>query len=53
MQKQVGGMQGKLNNASYVKNAPPELVLETKSKVAELEKQMGLLAANLKSLSEG
>ncbi len=53
LQKQVGGMQGKLNNASYVKNAPPELVLETKGKVAELEKQMGLLAANLKSLSEG
>ncbi len=53
LRKQVGGMQGKLNNESYVKNAPPELVLETKGKVAELEKQIGQLAANLKSLSEG
>ena len=49
----MSGMQGKLNNESYVKNAPPELVLETKGKVAELEKQIGMLAANLQSLSEG
>ena len=50
LRKQVGGMQGKLNNASYVKNAPPEIVEETKAKVVELEKQIGMLDANLKGL---
>jgi len=53
IRKQVGAMQGKLNNDSYVKNAPPELVAETKAKVAELEKQIGTLQANLKSLLAG
>ncbi len=52
LRKQVAGMQGKLNNASYVKNAPPELVAETQAKVAELEKQIGMLQANLLSLSQ-
>ncbi len=52
LRKQVAGMQGKLNNASYVKNAPPELVAETQAKVAELEKQIGMLQANLLSLGQ-
>ena len=52
LRKQVGAMQGKLGNAAYLKNAPPELVEETKVKVIELEKQIGLLEANLASLRE-
>jgi valyl-tRNA synthetase len=53
LRKQVSGMQGKLNNASYVKNAPPEIVQETQAKVIELEKQIGMLEANLQSLASG
>jgi valyl-tRNA synthetase len=48
--KQVGGMTAKLGNASYVANAPPEVVAETREKVAELEQQVGVLKVNLADL---
>ena len=48
--KQVAGMKAKLDNASYVKNAPPEVVEETRAKTAELEGQVAVLEANLKDL---
>jgi valyl-tRNA synthetase len=51
IRKQLGGMTAKLGNESYVKNAPPEVVAETREKVTELEKQVTVLEGNLKDLS--
>jgi valyl-tRNA synthetase len=51
IQKQLAGMAAKLGNESYVKNAPPEVVAETREKVAELEKQASVLTGNLADLS--
>ncbi len=50
IQKQLSGMTGKLANESYVKNAPPEVVEETRLKVAELENQIRILEGNLTDL---
>jgi valyl-tRNA synthetase len=51
IQKQLAGMAAKLGNESYVKNAPPEVVAETREKVAELEKQAAVLTGNLADLT--
>jgi valyl-tRNA synthetase len=51
IRKQLGGMTAKLGNESYVKNAPPEVVAETREKVAELEQQARVLEGNLKDLA--
>ena len=51
--KQAAALQGKLSNASYVKNAPPEVVQESREKVAELTRQAETLEENLRDLSEG
>ncbi len=51
IKKQLGGMTAKLGNESYVKNAPPEVVAETREKVAELEQQVRVLEGNLKGLA--
>ena len=51
--KQLGGLAGKLANASFVKNASPEVVAETRDKVAELEKQLSTLAGNLADVKAG
>ena len=51
LRKQLGGMTAKLGNESYVKNAPPEVVAETREKVAELEQQARVLEGNLKDLA--
>src|SRR5262249_18606454 len=48
--KQVAGRIAKLSNESYIKNAPPEVVAETRAKVVELEKQIATMEENLKDL---
>jgi valyl-tRNA synthetase len=48
--KQLKAMTDKLGNEKYVANAPPEVVTETREKVAELEKQAAVLAGNLSEL---
>ncbi|MFO0847800.1 MAG: class I tRNA ligase family protein [Gemmataceae bacterium] len=53
IRKQLAGMTAKLGNESYVKNAPAEVVQETRAKVAELEAQVRALEGNLKELQEG
>jgi valyl-tRNA synthetase len=53
IRKQLTGMTAKLGNESYLKNAPPEVVQETRAKVAELEGQVRVLEANLKELQDG
>jgi valyl-tRNA synthetase len=51
IRKQLGGMTAKLGNESYVRNAPAEVVAETREKVAELEQQVRVLEGNLKDLT--
>jgi valyl-tRNA synthetase len=48
--KQLLGITSKLNNESYVKNAPPEVVTESRSKAAELETQIRVMEENLQEL---
>jgi valyl-tRNA synthetase len=50
IKKQLDGMAKKLGDEKYVKNAPPEVVAETREKVAELEKQAAVLTGNLGDL---
>jgi valyl-tRNA synthetase len=50
--KQLGGIQGKLANENFVRNAPPEVVQQNREQVADLEKQIGTLEANLKEMLE-
>ena len=50
IRKQLDGMAKKLGDEKYAKNAPPEVVAETREKVAELEKQAATLAGNLNDL---
>ena len=50
IRKQLDGMAKKLGDEKYIRNAPPEVVAETREKVAELEKQVSVLGGNLKDL---
>jgi valyl-tRNA synthetase len=50
IRKQLDGMAKKLGDEKYITNAPPEVVAETREKVAELEKQAAVLAGNLTDL---
>jgi len=43
----AGKLKGKLGNANFVKNAPPEVVAADQSRLAELESQNAGLAAQL------
>ncbi len=53
LRRQLAGLTAKLGNESYVKNAPPEVVQETRAKAAELESQIKVLEQTLKDLQEG
>jgi valyl-tRNA synthetase len=48
--KFLQGIQAKLANESFVKNAPPELVQQQHEKVAEVLKQIETIVANIKEL---
>ena len=48
--KFLQGLQAKLANESFVKNAPPEVVQQQRDKIAETEKQIAALEENLKEL---
>ena len=50
VRKQLGGMTAKLGNASYMEKAPPEVVADTRAKVAELEGQVRAMEDNLREL---
>jgi valyl-tRNA synthetase len=49
-QKFVQGLQAKLANENFVKNAPLDVVQQQREKVAEVEKQIATLEANIKEL---
>jgi valyl-tRNA synthetase len=53
LRKQLAGLTAKLGNESYVKNAPPEVVQETRDKAAEIEGQVRVLEQTLKDLQAG
>jgi valyl-tRNA synthetase len=48
--KQVAGFEAKLNNAGYVKNAKPELVAETREKLAAATADLAAARAALAAL---
>jgi valyl-tRNA synthetase len=48
--KFLQGLQAKLANENFVKNAPPEVVQQQREKIAEVEKQIETLEENIKDL---
>jgi len=50
--KHVAGIQAKLNNASFVAKAPPDIVQQQHDMVAEAEKQIKLIEENLGELRQ-
>ena len=44
-------MEGRMNNPKFVQNAKPELVEQTKSRIAELQVQENAISELIKSLS--
>lgn len=51
--KHVQSTQAKLNNASFVSKAPPEVVQQQRDQVAEFEQQIKVMEANLADLRQG
>jgi valyl-tRNA synthetase len=49
-QKFVQGLQAKLANESFVKNAPAEVVQQQREKVAEVQQQIATIEANIRDL---
>ena len=48
--KFVQGMQAKLSNENFVKNAPAEVVQQQREKVAEVQQQIATIEVNIKEL---
>jgi valyl-tRNA synthetase len=51
--KQLSAITAKLGNESYIKNAPAEVVEQSKAQATELEKQITSLEANREELKAG
>ena len=52
LKKDMNGLRGRLNNPNFAKNAKPEVVQETREKLALGEDEMATLQAALTRLSE-
>ena len=50
--KQLQGTQAKLQNASFVKNAPPEIVEQQREQIADLQKQIETIETNMRDLQQ-
>ncbi|MSU77476.1 MAG: hypothetical protein EXS16_05190 [Gemmataceae bacterium] len=48
--KALQGTQAKLENANFVKNAPPEVVQQQRESIADLQKQIATIEGNIKDL---
>ncbi|HZZ81174.1 MAG TPA: valine--tRNA ligase, partial [Gemmataceae bacterium] len=48
--KQLQGVQSKLENANFVKNAPPEIVEQQKASIVDLQKQIAAIEGNIADL---
>ncbi len=52
LEKDIGGLRGRLNNPKFVESAPEEIVEETREKLALAEEEADKLKAALKRLSD-
>ena len=52
LQKEMGGLKGKLNNAKFIANAPEEIVDEARARLEDLEAEAAKLDAAQKRLAE-
>ncbi|WP_424974303.1 valine--tRNA ligase [Dinoroseobacter sp. S124A] len=52
LQKELGGLKGRLNNAKFVASAPPEVVEESRERLATGEAELATLSAALDRLAE-
>ena len=50
--KQLQGTQAKLENANFVKNAPPEIVEQQREQIADLQKQVETIEQNIRDLQQ-
>jgi valyl-tRNA synthetase len=50
--KQLASAQAKLQNANFVKNAPPEIVEQQRASIADLQKQIAAIEGNIKDLQQ-
>ena len=50
--KHLQGAQAKLENANFVKNAPPEIVEQQRAQIADLQKQIETIEVNIKDLHQ-
>jgi valyl-tRNA synthetase len=50
--KQLAIAQAKLENANFVKNAPPEIVEQQRALIADLQKQIAAIEQNIKDLQQ-
>ena len=48
--KQLAGAMAKLENANFVKNAPPDVVQQQRELIADLQKQIATIEGNIKDL---
>ncbi len=49
LRKQLASIEARMGNASYVRNAPPEIVAESRARMQELQGQIAALAADVAS----
>ncbi|WP_424967751.1 valine--tRNA ligase [Dinoroseobacter sp. S375] len=52
LQKELGGLKGRLKNAKFVASAPPEVVEESRERLATGEAELATLSAALDRLAE-
>ncbi len=52
LDKQIAGLQGKLNNAGFVQNAPPEVVATERSRLGDLQTKRDQLVQTMNALLE-
>jgi len=52
LEKDMGGLRGRLNNPKFVESAKPEVVEETREKLALGEEEIGKIQAALRRLAE-
>jgi valyl-tRNA synthetase len=50
LSKIIKGLEGKLKNRSFVDRAPPEVIVQTKEQLENLQDQVGSISKNLDSL---
>jgi len=50
--KEIGGMQGRLNNPKFVASAPKEVIVETRANLAEKLDEQSQFQAALDRLNE-